>query len=60
MTGVRAEVFLLSVSRQRRTWLELVERETCWYDPEDAAELVEEPELAAILQEVRALACTAQ
>jgi 8-oxo-dGTP pyrophosphatase MutT (NUDIX family) len=59
-TRVRVEVFLLRVSRQLRAWPEQAERETHWYDPEEAAELVEEPELAAILRDLRALVWAAR
>ncbi len=52
---VQVEVFLLRVARQLQAWPEQAERETHWYDPEEAADLVEEPELAVILRELHAL-----
>jgi 8-oxo-dGTP pyrophosphatase MutT (NUDIX family) len=57
---VQVGVFLLRVSRQLQAWPEQAERETHWYDPDEAAGLVEEPELAAILRDLRALVCAAQ
>jgi len=51
---VRVDVFLMRVSRQLESWPEQSERETRWYGPEQAAELVAEPELAAILRGLRA------
>ena len=50
---VRVEVFPLKVTAQRRTWPEKKERTSQWFDWEDAAEAVEEEELAAL---IRALA----
>jgi 8-oxo-dGTP pyrophosphatase MutT (NUDIX family) len=49
--GVEVEVFLLRVARQRKAWPEQAERETRWFDPGQAAELVAEPGLAAILRD---------
>ena len=51
---LQVAVFLLIVSRQMPTWPEQAERETRWCDPEEAAELVAEPEVAAILRALRA------
>jgi 8-oxo-dGTP pyrophosphatase MutT (NUDIX family) len=50
---VEVGVFLLRVSRQLENWPEQAERETQWFDPEQAADLVSEPGLAAILRSVR-------
>jgi hypothetical protein len=47
---VQVAIFLLRVSHQLPTWPEQAQRETRWYDPEEAAGLVAEPELAAILR----------
>jgi 8-oxo-dGTP pyrophosphatase MutT (NUDIX family) len=47
------KVFLLRVERQLDAWPEQAERETRWFSPEEAAELVAEPELAAILLSAR-------
>jgi 8-oxo-dGTP pyrophosphatase MutT (NUDIX family) len=52
---VKVLIFLMRVARQRDTWPEQIERETRWCDPEEAAELVEEPELAAVLFDLRSL-----
>ncbi len=49
-TKVRVAVFLFHVSRQLQAWPEQHERETQWYDPQDAADCVDEPELAALLR----------
>jgi 8-oxo-dGTP pyrophosphatase MutT (NUDIX family) len=54
--GVLVDVFLLRVSRQLAAWPEQAERERRWYDPDAAAGLVAEPELAAILRGVAAKA----
>ena len=50
---VEVGVFLLRVSRQLENWPEQAERETQWFDPEQAADLVSESGLAAILRSVR-------
>jgi 8-oxo-dGTP pyrophosphatase MutT (NUDIX family) len=50
---IKVKVFLLRVERQMDTWPEQAERETRWFSPEEAAELVAEPELAAILLSAR-------
>ncbi len=55
LTRVEVEVFLLRVARQLASWPEQAERETLWCDPERAAALVAEPELAAILRGLRSL-----
>nr|WP_294516511.1 NUDIX hydrolase [uncultured Rhodopila sp.] len=47
---IRVKVFLLHVERQLDSWPEQDQRRTRWLSPEQAAELVEEPELAAILR----------
>ena len=52
-TRVMVEVFLMRVSRQLATWPEQAERETRWCDPDEAASLVAEPELAALLRGLR-------
>jgi len=49
------KVFLLRVERQLEIWPERAERETRWCSPEEAAELVAEPKLAAILRNLREL-----
>lgn len=50
---VEVSVFLMRVSRQLATWPEQAERETRWYDPDEAALMVAEPELAALLRGLR-------
>jgi len=52
---IQVAVFLLRVERQLDQWPEQAERETRWFSPEEAASLVAEPELAAILLGLRAL-----
>jgi 8-oxo-dGTP pyrophosphatase MutT (NUDIX family) len=42
-------VYLLDVKRQRETWREKGQREARWFSVEDAAELVEEPGLTAVI-----------
>ncbi len=54
--NIEVSVFVLRVSRQLDHWPEQAERETAWFTPEQAAELVAEPELAAILRSVKLLA----
>ncbi len=49
-TEIEVEVFLLHVTRQLDRWPEQAERGTRWCDPEEAAGMVEEPELAALLR----------
>jgi 8-oxo-dGTP pyrophosphatase MutT (NUDIX family) len=53
---VTVRVFLLRVERQLDTWPEQDQRTTRWLSPEQAATLVDEPELAAILLKTRTLA----
>jgi 8-oxo-dGTP pyrophosphatase MutT (NUDIX family) len=47
---VTVAVFLLIVSRQHASWPEQNERTLRWCQPEEAAQLVDEPELAALLR----------
>ena len=53
-TSVRVGVFLLTVARQLSTWPEQAQRETRWCDPDEAAGLVAEPELADLLRHIGA------
>ncbi|QCI66815.1 NUDIX hydrolase [Phreatobacter stygius] len=46
----KVKVFALQVRRQLETWREQEQRETRWFAPEEAAEAVQEPELAAIIR----------
>ena len=50
MVGV--DVFLLMVSGQMDAWPEQAERETAWFEPEQAARLVAEADLAEIICQV--------
>jgi 8-oxo-dGTP pyrophosphatase MutT (NUDIX family) len=47
---VRVTVYPLKVTTERETWPEAGQREKRWTDPQSAADLVQEPELAAILR----------
>jgi 8-oxo-dGTP pyrophosphatase MutT (NUDIX family) len=47
---VRVTVYALAVSTECKVWPELGQREKLWTGPQAAAELVQEPELAAILR----------
>jgi 8-oxo-dGTP pyrophosphatase MutT (NUDIX family) len=42
-------VYLLEVTRQLETWREKGQREARWFSVEDAADLVEEPGLTAVI-----------
>ena len=55
---VRTEV-PLKVSRQRANWPQQIEGKKCWYDPDEAAEHVDEQE-RALLPGRRMLASPAQ
>lgn len=46
---VRVVVYALEVREERAAWPELGQREKRWLKPVDAAELVDEPELKALL-----------
>lgn len=47
---VRVAVYPLKVGRECVAWPEVLQREKLWADPLAAAELVQEPELAALLR----------
>jgi len=55
--GVLCEVsvFLLLVKRQLKAWPEKEERQTRWFEPSDAADLVDEGGLAEILRHATTL-----
>ena len=55
---IEVNIFLLRVARQLEAWPEQAERQTCWFDPQTAAEKVAEPELARILRGMQALVGT--
>jgi len=42
-------VFPMLVERQRKTWPEMHQRRTCWFPLEEAATLVNEPELQQVI-----------
>ncbi|MFV0280404.1 MAG: NUDIX hydrolase [Rhodoblastus sp.] len=42
-------VFPMAVEKQRRDWPERLQRTTSWFAPEDAADLVDEPELRDLI-----------
>lgn len=46
----KVKVFPLQVRRQRETWPEQEQRDTRWFAPEEAADAVQEPELALIIR----------
>jgi predicted NUDIX family NTP pyrophosphohydrolase len=46
----RVDVFPLRVERQRKSWPEMTQRVTRWFTPEQAAKLVDEPELAQLIK----------
>jgi 8-oxo-dGTP pyrophosphatase MutT (NUDIX family) len=45
----RVEVFILAVEKQARTWPEQHQRRANWFELEEAATLVDEPGLSAVL-----------
>jgi 8-oxo-dGTP pyrophosphatase MutT (NUDIX family) len=49
----RVDVFPLKVSAQKRTWPEKDERAHHWFDWEEAADAVHEPELADLIRRLR-------
>ncbi len=46
----RVDVYVLAFAKQLKTWREIGQREAKWFGLEEAAELVEEPGLVALLQ----------
>jgi len=48
----RVKVFLLEFERQLATWKEHDQREIEWFEIEDAADLVDEPGMSAIIREL--------
>jgi len=47
---VDVDVYLLAVEEEQKRWKEKRERSRAWLSPEDAALLVDEPELATLLR----------
>ncbi|MDE2579138.1 MAG: NUDIX hydrolase [Hyphomicrobiales bacterium] len=45
----KVDVFPFRFGKQRKNWLERDQRATQWFTPEEAAELVHEPELRALI-----------
>jgi 8-oxo-dGTP pyrophosphatase MutT (NUDIX family) len=48
---VEVHVYLLKVSRQLESWQEKQSRQMAWLSPTDAALLVDEPQLVALIQD---------
>jgi hypothetical protein len=46
----QVDVYMLKVEKQLKTWREKGQREAQWFTLEEAAELVQEPGLVALLQ----------
>jgi 8-oxo-dGTP pyrophosphatase MutT (NUDIX family) len=53
---ITVQVFLMSVKRQLREWPERSEREARWVRPRRAATMVEERELALLLEQIPKIA----
>jgi 8-oxo-dGTP pyrophosphatase MutT (NUDIX family) len=51
----KVEVFALEVERQLPEWPEKAQRSTRWLTSEEAATLVQEPELRQLLRDIKAL-----
>ena len=50
----QVDVFAMKVSAQRRRWPEYEQRDTRWFTAPEAAASVEEPELATLIDKLRA------
>ncbi len=50
------QVFLLRVEKQCKKWPEMKQRKYAWFSPEEAARLVKEPGLAALLRRIEDIA----
>jgi 8-oxo-dGTP pyrophosphatase MutT (NUDIX family) len=50
----RVDVYVLAFAKQLKTWREKGQRETKWFGLDEAAELVEEPGLIALLKKLAA------
>jgi hypothetical protein len=46
------KVFPMKVDKQKKTWPEQYQRQIEWMPPEDAAQAVNEPELAAMIRQL--------
>lgn len=51
---VRVAVYLLEVREELDTWPECERRQRAWFTPGEAAEIVQEPELRALLLQLQA------
>ena len=49
----KVDVFALKVGKELDTWKEQAQRERRWFPREEAAQMVDEPELRALLRTVR-------
>src|SRR5262245_7323321 len=52
---VRVSVYLLKVREELETWPECARRRRAWFTLDDAAEAVREPELRALLLQIKAI-----
>ena len=50
----RVDVYVLAFAKQLKTWREMGQREAKWFGLEEAADLVEEPGLVALLRKLAA------
>jgi hypothetical protein len=48
----RVKVFLLEVERQLADWKERGQRQVAWFDTDEAADLVDEPGMSAIIRDL--------
>ena len=53
LVPVRVAVYLLEVREELETWPECEQRQRAWFIPSDAAAVVQEPELRAILLQLQ-------
>ncbi len=51
---IEVSIFLFRVERQLSSWPEQAERRTHWFSPQEAADMVAEPELSNLLRRVQA------
>jgi len=49
----KVDVFALNVTKERSNWKEQAERERRWFTREEAAEMVDEPELRILIRSAR-------
>jgi 8-oxo-dGTP pyrophosphatase MutT (NUDIX family) len=49
----KVDVFALKVAKERPSWKEQAERERRWFTREEAAEMVDEPELRTLIRTAR-------